>query len=195
MHKVDRDALTTEPARAPDPVQVRLGVGTVVRVERQVIVDDHVDLHHVDPARDHVGRDQDLCLALSERLHDGVAFLSLEFAVQRDYLVTFGRHASGNLVGRVAFLMGTNPANHLFFTIRRKNANEKRRGRGIELTLTKMILCPIVRRLYSSTNTSYLCPSSAQSTRSRFNNVRGGVSASPPSQERSAGEKKPRLYP
>lgn len=85
-------------------MQVRLGVGSALGVERQVVVDDHVDLRDVDAAGDDVRRDQDLGLAVAERLHDGVALGRLELAVQRRDLVALGRHPPRDLVGRVAAL-------------------------------------------------------------------------------------------
>lgn len=89
-----------------DTVQVGLGIGSVVGVERQVVVDDHVDLRNVDTTRDDVRGDEDLGLALPERLHDGVSLRGLELAMQRDDLVALGRHPSGNLVGGVSSLRG-----------------------------------------------------------------------------------------
>lgn len=88
-------------------MQVGLRIRPVLRVERQVVVDDHVDLRNVDTSRDDVRRDQDFGLAVPEALHDSVAFGRFELAVQRDDLVAFVGHSAGNLVGRVSSLPGT----------------------------------------------------------------------------------------
>lgn len=85
-------------------MQVRFGIRLVAGVEREVVVDDHVDLKDVDSPRDNVRRDEDLGLAVPERLHHRVALARLELAVERGDLVSFRRHASGDLVGGVASL-------------------------------------------------------------------------------------------
>lgn len=49
VHHVDRQAPLAKTARAADPVKVRLVVGLPVLVDRQVEVDHHGHLFHVDP--------------------------------------------------------------------------------------------------------------------------------------------------
>ena len=62
-------------------MEVRLGIRSILRVQRQVIIDDHVDLHDIDTPRDNVGSDEDFRLAVSEGFHDCVSFHRFELAV------------------------------------------------------------------------------------------------------------------
>ena len=84
----------------------RVAVPTVVE-QRQVVVDDHVDLQDVDPARDHVRRDEHFFLARAEPVDDRVTFRSFFRAVQRGDLVPLRRHALRDAVGSVAVLRNT----------------------------------------------------------------------------------------
>jgi hypothetical protein len=124
-------------------VQIRLRIRSVLRIQRQVVVDDHVDLRDVDSASDDVGRDKDFGLAVSEGSHDGVAFVRFELAMEGGDLVAFGGHATRDFVGGVAALWK-----------RKRDVSPKtRRGReregkeGRKRTFTKMMDWPIVRRL------------------------------------------------
>ena len=56
----DRPSAAARAAGAPDAVDV------IVAVVRQVVIEDHLDVVHVEPARGHVGRDEELEPALAE---------------------------------------------------------------------------------------------------------------------------------
>ncbi len=73
----DRAPLTAGPPGAPDPVDVDL------LVERHVVVDDEVDVLHVEPARGHVGRDHDLHAPLAQARHDDLPLGLAHAAVDR----------------------------------------------------------------------------------------------------------------
>src|SRR5215831_7734575 len=71
----DRDAVGAEAACAPDPMNI------VLRVLRQIVVDDVRDTPHVDAATDDVGGDEVNDFAVAEALHDAVAQSLIEVAV------------------------------------------------------------------------------------------------------------------
>ena len=72
----DGRALPSGAARTPDAVHVRLGV------RRQIVVDDVRDVPDVEPARRHVGGDEQVGRGRSDALHDRVALALLHAAVQ-----------------------------------------------------------------------------------------------------------------
>ena len=112
MDHVDRDALASEPPGPPDSVQVRLRVRARAR-RRQVVaatsvgsssagaLDDHVDGQDVEAARNDVGRDEDLELALAEAAHLVVALLDLEVRVELGDLVALLAQQADELVRRL----------------------------------------------------------------------------------------------
>ena len=94
---------TAYAAKAPcaaDAVQVRLDVGGAVLVRGQVKVDDERHLEHVDAAGEDVGGDEHLARALAEALHDAVALVGEEVAVQRRHRVPFLLHVLRQVVAR-----------------------------------------------------------------------------------------------
>ena len=87
--EVDGHALAPETTRAPDAVQV------VLRLRREVVVDNQGDLLDVDAAREEVGSDQNARRPGAELAHDDVAGVLVHVAVRgRDGVV-----ALAHLVG------------------------------------------------------------------------------------------------
>jgi hypothetical protein len=72
--------------------------------ERQVIVDDHVDLEDIDATGDDVGGDEDLFASLAETVDDGIAVFSVLGAMERGDLVSFCDHALSDTIGGASLL-------------------------------------------------------------------------------------------
>jgi hypothetical protein len=87
-----------------DSVEIRLYVWLSSSREGHVIVDDHVDLLDVDPSGDDVGRDEDLCLPVTESVDGGVSGSRVLLSVQRGDLVTLREHPTGDQVSRISSL-------------------------------------------------------------------------------------------
>ena len=75
-HKRERPARTARATRPSDPV------GVILRVIGQVEVEHHLKVVHVEPARRHVGRDQEFELPLAEFLHHPRALRLGKIAVE-----------------------------------------------------------------------------------------------------------------
>lgn len=50
--------------------------------DRNIVIDDHVDLLNIDSSSDYVGRDKDFGLAVSERVEDSISVFSLLIAME-----------------------------------------------------------------------------------------------------------------
>lgn len=93
-----------------DTMDIRLDIRPLISVlvplvhERQVVVHDHVDLHDIDTTRDNVSRDEDLLLALSESVDDGISLSSVLRPVQRRDFVALCGHPLRDAVGGVSML-------------------------------------------------------------------------------------------
>ena len=76
-HEGDGDALGTRSPRAPDPVDV------VLRLWRELVIDDHHDILNIEAARGHVGGHHDGGGAVAEGVEDALALALLLVAVDR----------------------------------------------------------------------------------------------------------------
>ncbi len=68
VEEVDRDACLAEAARAANPMQVGLEVWLALLCDRQVEVDDQVDVLDVDASRCHIGCHEHFEAVLAETL-------------------------------------------------------------------------------------------------------------------------------
>ena len=76
-HEADRVSRTPRPAGAADAVHVRL------RIDREVEIDDVTDAFDIEPAGRHIGRDEDVELAVLQRLHGLLTHILRHVAVDR----------------------------------------------------------------------------------------------------------------
>eukprot|EP00955_Chlamydomonas_euryale_P058067 356968-Chlamydomonas_euryale.AAC.11 len=91
-HKVDCNAFAAKAARAANAVQV------VLRLARQVVVDDQRHLLHINAACQQVGRDEHARRARAELAHDDVPRVLVHVAVRRRYGVVALSHLVGQPV-------------------------------------------------------------------------------------------------
>src|ERR1700712_2525922 len=80
-------------------------VRTSIHQRRRIIVDDHVDLRYIDTSCDDVGSDENLRLALSETIDNGVSILCFFAAMEGGDRVAFIRHSCSDPIGRISSLL------------------------------------------------------------------------------------------
>ncbi len=88
-HKSDRFACRTHSRRASDAMDISL------RIRRDIVIDDVCDVVHVDATRSEIGRHQHGNLVLAETLHDALALLLHEIAVNLPRIAADGMQPLG----------------------------------------------------------------------------------------------------